>query len=57
MCYNDCIELMKGNTIMGRNKKYGTIVLTAKSRSELEKLANSLTAEYRKLRISNSAIV
>lgn len=34
---------------MGRNKKYGTITLTAESRAELEKLANSLTAEYRKV--------
>jgi len=34
---------------MGRNKKYGAIVLTAESRSKLEKLASSLTAEYRKV--------
>lgn len=34
---------------MGRNRKYGAIVLTAKSRLELEKLVNSLTAEYRKV--------
>lgn len=34
---------------MGRNKKHGNIILTDEDRIELEKLANSQTAEYRKV--------
>lgn len=34
---------------MGRNKKYGNLMLTVENQTELEKLANSQTAEYRKV--------
>lgn len=34
---------------MGRNKKYGDLVLTNENRTELEKLAGSQTSEYRKV--------
>jgi len=34
---------------MGRSKKYGNLILTEKDQMELEKLANSQTAEYRKV--------
>ncbi len=34
---------------MGRNKKYGNITLKPEDREQLEKLAKSQTAEYRKV--------
>ena len=37
------------NTFMGRNKKYGNIIIKPEDRALLEKLANSQTEEYRKV--------
>ena len=34
---------------MGRNKKYGDIILTDEDRIDLEKLSKSQTGEYRKV--------